>query len=160
MQSMEYEFRLFGGRMGTTMSINGHKFVDGVFRTVIPSTQLPSLAKILSYYGAFLKGSSEYDAAMAAETGGEPKAEPKVAKTKAKAASEPLSEGNGEIAAALKKLDPENDDHWVMTGTHKGLPKLFAVEEAYGRAGLTRQDLEAALPGWNRDKALEAALEG
>ena len=72
--------------------------------------------------------------------------------------SEPSSSVNEGIKAAVMKLDPEVDDHWVMTGAHKGLPKLNAVEEAYGRANLGRQDVEAAAPGWNRGVALEAAV--
>ncbi len=71
---------------------------------------------------------------------------------------EPSSSVNEGIKAAVLKLDPEVDDHWVMTGAHKGMPKLNAVEEAYGRANLGRQDVEAAAPGWNRDVALEAAV--
>lgn len=72
--------------------------------------------------------------------------------------AEPEAVGNEAVAAALMKLDPENDEHWVRTGAAAGKPKLAAVEEAFGRAGLTRQDLEAALPGWDRDKAIAAAL--
>ncbi len=72
---------------------------------------------------------------------------------------EPESVGSDDVKAAMLKLDPENDDHWVKHGSAKGLPKLNAVEEAYGKAGLGRQDLEAAMPGWNREKAIGAALE-
>jgi hypothetical protein len=74
--------------------------------------------------------------------------------------SEPGSVGDINVKTALLKLDPSNNDHWVMTGAHKGKPKLSAVEEAFGRAGLTRQDLEAAFSGFNRERAVEAALEG
>ncbi len=75
-------------------------------------------------------------------------------------AEEPASQVNEAVAAAVRKLDPDVDSHWVMTGAHKGKPKLQAVEDAYGKAGLTRQDLEAAAPGYNRDAASEAALAG
>ncbi len=73
-------------------------------------------------------------------------------------AEEPSSSVNEDIKRAVLKLDPENDSHWVMTGAHKGMPKLQAVEDAYGKAGLTRQDTNAAAPGYNRDAAIEAAL--
>jgi hypothetical protein len=72
---------------------------------------------------------------------------------------EPSSIGDETLRAAVLKLDPENDTHWVMTGAHKGFPKLSAVEDAFGRAGVTRQDIEAAIPHWSRDKAVEVALE-
>ena len=75
-------------------------------------------------------------------------------------AEEPSSSVNEAIKAAVLKLDPDVDSHWVMTGAHKGKPKLQAVEDAYGKAGLTRQDVEAAMPGYNRDAASEAALAG
>lgn len=58
------------------------------------------------------------------------------------------------LAAAVSKLDPEADSHW----TAAGLPKLSAVEESLGRAGVTRKDVEAAMPGWNRDVAMERAV--
>jgi hypothetical protein len=73
---------------------------------------------------------------------------------------EPASQVNEDVRAAVLKLDPENDAHWVRTGAKAGQPKLSAVEEAYGRAGLTRNDIEAALPGWDRQKAFEHALNG
>ncbi len=75
-------------------------------------------------------------------------------------AEEPSSSVNVDIANAVRKLDPDVDGHWVMTGAHKGKPKLQAVEDAYGKAGLTRQDIEAAMPGYSRDAASEAALAG
>jgi hypothetical protein len=75
-------------------------------------------------------------------------------------AEEPSSSVNEEVAAAVRKLDPDVDSHWVMTGAHKGKPKLQAVEDAYGKAGLTRQDIDAAMPGYNRDAASEVALAG
>jgi hypothetical protein len=75
-------------------------------------------------------------------------------------AEEPSSSVNKDVANAVRKLDPDVDGHWVMTGAHKGKPKLQAIEDAYGKAGLTRQDIEAAMPGYNRDAASEAALAG
>ncbi len=69
---------------------------------------------------------------------------------------EPDSVGNDEIKTALLKLDPENDDHWSKRGPTAGKPSLGAVEAALGRAGVTRSDTEAALPGWNRETALAA----
>lgn len=83
---------------------------------------------------------------------------PKFPEDKDFRSSEPSSSVNVDIKAAVMKLDPEVDDHWVMTGAMKGSPKLNSVEEAYGKANLTRQDVEAAAPGYSRDVAFEAAL--
>lgn len=71
---------------------------------------------------------------------------------------EPHSVGDSDIKAALLKLDPNNPDHWAKRGATAGKPSLSAVEAALGRAGVTRDDVEAALPGWNRDEAAKASL--
>ncbi len=69
--------------------------------------------------------------------------------------TEPTAVGDESIKTAVLKLDPENDDHW----TAMGLPKVDAVEQAYGKAGVTRADINAVFPdGWNRDTALESVL--
>ena len=216
MHTLQYEFHLFGGRKGKTGTINGHKFVHGVFRTIVAPVQAAPLMRVLSFYGAFAKGTPEYDAAVAKEEGhggskvseaagsgsadavrsdsGSDGSQPEEASADdgsgaadseagsagsgsagsglghagvpkfEEAASlpqpgEPVAVGSEDVKAAMLKLDPENDEHWVKHGAAKGLPKLNAVEEAYGRAGLTRQDLDAAIPGWNREKAIGAALE-
>lgn len=217
MTHMQYEFRLFGGYAGKTIVINGHKFINGVYRTVLVPTAAASLTKVLAYYGAYHKGSVAYEAALAKEQGhgadevhagskrrpadpvpyeGEPdgtgsseargtddgagavgsagdgssssaagsgREDTGVPKFEDAASypepSEPSSVGNEDIKTAMLKLDPENDDHWVRTGAAAGKPRLSAVETAYGRAGLTREDLEAAFPGWDRDKAIERMLE-
>jgi len=218
MAHMQYEFRLFGGYAGRTMVVNGHKFVQGVYRTVQSPHAAATLVKVLAYYGAYHKGSAEYDAALAKEQGngadevhsgskcrpadpvpheggsdgvgspasgnaddgagaassegagsgsgsaGDGREDAGVPKFEDSASlpqpSEPASVGSEEVKTALLKLDPEDDTQWVKTGEHAGKPKLNAVEAAFGRAGLTREDLEAALPGWNRDKAIEYMMEG
>lgn len=58
------------------------------------------------------------------------------------------------IADAVRKLDPEDDDHW----TDAGLPAMAAIEALVGTKSIVRADVEAAAPGWDRDKALEAAV--
>lgn len=215
-QVMQFEFRLFGPRKGQTININGHRFVNGMANLIQSQENMGSCMRVLSFYGAFARGTAEYDAAVAAEeaenganevpeasieganksapTGVQPDGRgsaeetadvgggdagtegsngsgsnpdgngrehagvPKFPEDKDRRTIEPPSEVDVDVAAAVKKLDPEVDAHWVMTGAHKGKPKLNAVEEAYGKAGLTRQDVEAAVPGWDRDKALEVAL--
>lgn len=49
----------------------------------------------------------------------------------------------------IMSLDPNENEHW----SEEGKPALAAVAEGYGSAGLTRQDIDAAAPDWNRDAA-------
>ncbi len=213
---MQYEFHLFGPRKGHSVTINGHPFRDGVAHLAYSSEAMGSCMKVLAAYGAYARGTKEYNDALEAEEatngtrevpaasdgrtdesvrdgvqqdgtgpsrtpadawvgGGDsqrPDGEsssasgdghghagiPKFPEDKDFRPSEPSSSVNEGIKAAVMKLDPEVDDHWVLTGAHKGMPKLNAVEEAYGRANLGRQDVEAAAPGWSRDVAFEAAV--
>jgi hypothetical protein len=53
------------------------------------------------------------------------------------------------VREAVAALDPENDEHW----TAGGVPRIDAVEKALGRAGLTRAEVERAVPGYTRDTA-------
>lgn len=212
---MQYEFRLFGPRKGQTITINGHPFVNGRVVLIQASQNMEACMKVLSFYGAFARGTPPYDEALAKEeaehgasevrpetvkgsdatvpTGVRPDGSgpakeaavdisgsdhaerangssgdtpgdghehagiPKFPEDKDRRIIEPPSEVNEAVKTAVLKLDPEVDIHWVMTGEHKGKPKLQAVEDAYGKAGLTRQDIEAALPNFTRDQALGAA---
>ncbi len=61
----------------------------------------------------------------------------------------------GDLATAVKSLNPEKDENW----TGAGLPRMDAVEAVYGSAGITRADVEAAAPGWNREAARKAAAD-
>jgi hypothetical protein len=61
---------------------------------------------------------------------------------------------NDKIVRICAELDPENDDHW----TEEGQPALEVVEQAFGRAGLTRRDIEQAMPDFTREVAFEAKL--
>lgn len=69
------------------------------------------------------------------------------ADAKAQAASDP---NVLKIIDALKSLDPTNDDHW----TDAGLPLVGIIATASGIVNVTRKDISAALPGWNRETAL------
>jgi hypothetical protein len=53
------------------------------------------------------------------------------------------------MIAVLKGLDPSNDEHW----TAAGLPMILALEQSLGQTGIMRKDVDAVLPGWNREKA-------
>ncbi len=61
------------------------------------------------------------------------------------------AEGDGQspIAKALSELDPADDEHW----TADGKPKMSALEAILGRADVTRAQVDAAAPGFNRDAA-------
>lgn len=52
----------------------------------------------------------------------------------------------------LLLLDPKDDSHW----TKAGIPLLSVVEQALGETGIVRADLEAALPGFDREMAGES----
>ena len=65
------------------------------------------------------------------------------------------------LSMAVSAVDPEVDGDWVKAGPDKDKPKLQAVQDVIDRgcdAKLTRQEVEAALPGWNRLKAIEVAI--
>ena len=69
------------------------------------------------------------------------------ADAKAQAASDPTVL---KIIDALKSLDPTNNEHW----TDAGLPLVGIIAAASGVPNVTRKDISAALPGWNRETAL------
>lgn len=54
------------------------------------------------------------------------------------------------LLETLKKLKVENDDHW----TTEGLPRLDVLSKALGRE-VTREELNAAVPGFSRVTAAE-----
>lgn len=70
-----------------------------------------------------------------------------------RAPTEPEGSIDPVLVNALLSLDPSNDDHWVATGKHAGKAKVTVVAVASGKAGATRSDLEASLPGFNREVA-------
>lgn len=69
-----------------------------------------------------------------------------------KGAEPPALGASEKLMAALKHLDPENDEHW----TQMGLPALATLGEFTGMAGIKRADVEAAAPGFTREIALAA----
>ena len=52
------------------------------------------------------------------------------------------------IREALELLNPKNNEHW----TEMGLPKVEAVCQLVEDNEVTRADIEAALPGFTRQK--------
>lgn len=65
---------------------------------------------------------------------------------------------NNKLLKAIYSLDPENDDHWVKAGKHVGKPKVSAIEEAYGDAGITRSDVEEVAPQFDREVSLDKLI--
>lgn len=57
------------------------------------------------------------------------------------------------IIAALKSLDPTNDNHW----TNDGAPRLETVRLLSANPGLSRESVNNALPGFSRAVASGAA---
>lgn len=57
------------------------------------------------------------------------------------------------ITDALSKLDPANDNHW----TQDGLPRLDTIKILSGDPSLTREQVTAAAPDFNRGAAQAAA---
>ncbi len=214
-QVVQITFRLFGPRAGHAMSINGHQFVKGLRVLNIASAAIAPLTRVMSFYGAYARGTPEYDEALAKEeanggnevqasSGNRPADQvqddvrPNGAESAAQATvgsqqpvgaasedtgvdparyrhtdagipkfeeradhaqpAEPASALDVDVRSAVLKLDPDEASHWVQSGPDKGKPKLSAVEEAYGRAGVTRRDVESAAAGYNRSAATEAAL--
>lgn len=64
---MQYTFRLFGPRKGLTVVLNGHRFVNGLYRTVQQPNAAGFLMRSLSYFGAYAMGTAEYEAALKRE---------------------------------------------------------------------------------------------
>ncbi len=62
---------------------------------------------------------------------------------------EPVAEVNTKLQRAVLGLDPADDAHW----TKDGKPAMTAVEKLYGATDITRADVEAVAPGFNREQA-------
>lgn len=60
------------------------------------------------------------------------------------------------IVAALKSLDVNNDQHW----TTDGAPRIDTLKILVGNPGLSREDVNAALPGFSRATAANFAATG
>lgn len=67
----------------------------------------------------------------------------------------PPAEINVKLQKAVMGLDPADDAHW----TKDGKPTITAVTAAYGATDVTRADVEAVAPGFNREKAKAAAAQ-
>ncbi len=222
---MLYSIRFFGGYRGRNKTINGHQFIMGMYTLVANPDSVAFVLKAMAAYGAYAKGTEEYDAALKREQesdavkaaaaektqeeehgtsevqppsetgqtdsvsgdvrpdGAEPTETPtndgesdvggedggsglpadrdghsdsglsKFEEGESRGPVEPAGEINSDLVRAIRALDHTVDEHWVLRGRHAGRPKLGAVEEAFGQSGLTRADVEDALPHYTREVA-------
>jgi hypothetical protein len=58
-------------------------------------------------------------------------------------------QARSKLAKVVADLDPDNDEHW----TAAGLPKLQVIEEGLSSGAVSRKDVEAVAPGYDRDSA-------
>ena len=135
-------FKTVGSFEGKTVVLGGCHFVDGKFRFEGSERDAENLGKYLQRCWQVVRDDAQSDQETAAVQEPAPEEIPNVAQQL----------GNERLAAALRQLDPENDDHW----TKLGKPTMSAVEQFYGSAAVTRDEVEAAIPGFNRDAARAA----
>lgn len=167
-----YNYHLVGPHEGKTITLGGHRFVDGVFEYgpnadgVAPSQEEATrkgrfLAKS---YQAYLEG-PELNAARARANGDKdaPALEPRLdvanREDEEQANREPSGAGGeaakaatqrkGAVRTALTKLDATKDEHW----TGQGLPSVEAVRELSGNKDVSRQDIGELAPNLNREEA-------
>jgi hypothetical protein len=167
---------LTGARAGHSVTLGNLRFVGGECAL---RGDLSAMGGVLRYmarvYQAFSKGSDELalhqgskhgkaDADTSA-AGGQadavsgdvhtdgPSAEAATAGAGTGAGDAPTEhgpEGDGHQDARLReailKLDAKNPEDW----TSDGRPRMDAVEKLYGSAGITRKDVESALPDFRR----------
>lgn len=178
---MSVKMILTGPLAGKTKELNGVRFKGGEAVLEGPVEAHEGLIKYLgTSYQAFPEGSealaiaqkrdAEARAAALASVSGAPKTDVDDEDTPPPpppAPAQPTIDENGppppaneKLIAAVLAVDPEVDDFWLADGTVKMEP----VEDKYGSAGITRKDVEAAMPGFNREiareRAAQAASEG
>lgn len=197
---MKINLVLTGAYAGKTIVLNGTKFVGGKHTLIGNIGKFEHLIKYFAYYGGYLEGSDELqaaqkrDAANGKDVSQESKGSGEGADSARQPAAADVPNGDGpdgdsthseseslreenttmaggdnvtggshtvtethpkvlKLRRVLMALDPKDDSQW----NEAGLPKLSAVEKGYGAADVTRADLEAAIPGWDREAAKGAA---
>lgn len=169
---------LAGAFAGKTVNLQGNQFVKGKLTLHGTTAELSGIMRYLQRcYQAYPEGAEELEGVTVDETNetssdiqsesgssGEESSEEATTDNKtndnSETGSEELpSEGSGEgepdskLIESIKKLDPTNNDHW----TKIGLPAMEAVEAFYGSPDIKRADVEAAIPGYDREAAFAAA---
>lgn len=138
-------FRTVGPLKGKTVNLAGYQFVNGQLTYTGPERDATRL-------GTYLNRCWQVELVPAEE------AQEVVPKEPPKPDEQPnklQTLGNERLAAALRQLDPENDEHWTKIGK----PAMSALEQFYGSSDITRADVEAAIPDFNRDVARAAKAQ-
>lgn len=135
-------FKTVGQHAGKSINLGGFAFVDGAYRFEGSERDADNLGKYLRRNWQVVVDGEQ--SAQATEQAVEelPEEKPNYAQEL----------DNSRLAAALKQIDPENDEYW----TKLGKPTMAAVEQFYGSADVTREEVEAAIPGFNREAARAA----
>lgn len=145
MAIVQKKIALSGPHKGKTMELHGVKFEDGFAVLTGPATEVEKKF-------VFMKKCWEVVDADAPDQ--EPKTEPKLDEvTQKEDPTDPVA--NNKLLEAVKKLDPENDEHWTKIGK----PAVEAVEKFYGSTDIARKDIEGAAPGYDREAARAAAAQ-
>lgn len=149
-----HKYELAGVNAGKTVNLGGFQFVDGVYSHESEDQTVEGLTIYLerSFY-AFPAGSQALkDAQERYER------EQKSGLTEVAEPADPADaageggEASSSVKEAVDALDPEDDSHW----TAQGLPSTEAVTDLAGEK-VTRGQIEAAAPGYNRAAAKAAA---
>ena len=151
--SIVHKYALAGVRAGQTINLGGFQFTDGVYTHDSADQTVEHLTVYLerSFY-AFPAGSqaltdaqARYEREQASGLGETSDATPVDTAASTEQPSETVKE-------AIGSLNHEDDSHW----TGAGLPDVSAVGDLAGEK-VTRGQIEAAAPGYNRAAAKAAA---
>jgi len=138
-------FQTVGPLEGKTVNLAGHQFENGRMVFTGPERDANNLALYLNRCWQVELVPTEKAQEVAPPQPPKPEEQP----------NKQQALGNERLAAALQKLDPENDEHW----TKLGKPAMAALEQFYGSTDFTRADVEAAIPDFNRDAARAAKAQ-
>lgn len=138
MAVIQKTFALTGGREGQTVQLGDYTFIEGRITLVQSEEDMAQHAKFLELNWAVKEVEGEAPVVV--------KKEPETL------VPDPNADFGGRLRKAINDLDPDDDAHW----TAEGKPAIAAVTSLYGSTGVTRADVEAAAPGFNRTAAQEA----
>ena len=141
------QYQLVGAYAGKTVTLSGYPFVEGVYTHDFEDQTLEGLTLYLARcFNAHPVGSAalaDAQATFEAEQSGKAPPVPQAA---------PPAENSAAVKEAVNGLDHADDAHW----TAAGLPSTDAVTDLAG-VKVTRADIDAAVPGFNRAAAKAAA---
>lgn len=147
-----HKFELAGAEAGKTVNKGGFQFTDGVYTHESKDQTVEGLTIFLerSYY-AFPAGSQALKDANERYEREQASGKTEAGDT-AVADNSAAEQPSETVKEAVSSLDHEDDKHW----TEAGLPSADAVSDLAGEK-VTRKQIEAAAPGYNRAAAKAAA---